>query len=679
MKKIKTLIKKEIIDILRDRKTLIMMIAVPLLLYPLIIIGMTLIMTMYMQNQNEKIYSVGMSAQYADFAENLEQIYQENHEEDDIDLVFVYAQPGEEQQMQETADVWMDISAEASEYAAGGSKTSIKLVYASTNQGASSVCTEVEELLDQYREELVIQKLVQSGMDKETLYPITYEAENTASLSESLGMDIGGSIGMMLIVTIMLGAVYPAIDATAGEKERGTLETMLTLPVTNFQLIASKYISVALFASVTAVISILSLGGSILFLICGVAGEEMETAQLFDFGGILKMLPIMIVVMIATALLISALCMCFCVFAKSFKEANNFVTPLMLIVMFASMAAMIPSINLDYQTALIPIVNVSLMVKQIIGQQFEFGLAGITILTNIGYSVLIVWILAKIYNSEDILFTDGFKSIRLFRPRTEIRPGTVPAVGDLIIGTIVLLLLYLYVGIVAGAKLGFAANVVVQLLVLAVPLVITWYMKSDVKQLFWLRRPVWKKVPGALLLSIGIWCINIALGAGTTSTYTESAQKLEETFGAIMEQPVWALILVIAVMPAICEEIMFRGFLFGSLGRKIKAQWAIIISAVVFAAYHMSLVKMLPMSLLGIGLAAAMSATGSIYTSMAMHFLNNLISVLIMKYPEQVGKYLPFLAAEQLELSWIIGLVVIGALCTAAGIWILRSRKRAVQ
>ena len=117
---------------------------------------------------------------------------------------------------------------------------------------------------------------------------------------------------MMMIVMILMGALYPAIDVTAGEKERGTLETLLTLPVTNFQMIFSKYVSVAVIACVTAVLSLVSMVGSVLFLIYGLAGDLIVEMG-FSISGMMSTAPVLVVTMIVSALLCSALCMCFCV------------------------------------------------------------------------------------------------------------------------------------------------------------------------------------------------------------------------------------------------------------------------------------------------------------------------------------------------------------------------------
>lgn len=683
MRQIKTLVRKEILDILRDKKTLIMMVVVPVLLYPLLLIGMTMIMGAMVQSQEETVHTVYYPREQVQFADNLERLYEVHQEELEWKMEFSGVSEKEDA---EEGTVWMEISENGKlDDGTEEKKTTedlktelhVAISYSSSNSDARYTMQALSELLDYYQEEMVIEKLEAEGFDEAFLTPFTYEAVDLSSASESFGMDMGGSIGMMLIVTILLGAMYPAIDATAGEKERGTLETLLTLPVTNFQMILSKYISVAVFACITAIISLLSLGGSVLFLIYGFSTEIVEEFQGITPGTILMILPVLLITMITAALLVTALCMCFCVFAKSFKEANNYITPVLLVVMFASMAGMIPSIVLDYKTAMIPVVNVSLMLKQVISGQFDLMLAGITILVNLGYSVLIIWILAKIYNSEDILFSDGFVRFKLFEKRSAIAPGTTPDTGDLLVSITALFLLLLYVGTAASVHLGFWGTAVSQLLILAVPILVVWYMKSDAKKLFSMKKPVLSKIPGSISLYIGTYCLVMAISSVLTRWMTESTQNLNESFEMVMEQPFLIILLVIAVMPAIGEEILFRGFLMGSLKERLGGKWALVISALVFGAFHMSLVKLLPTALLGVSFAYIVQQTGSIYVTMALHFINNAVSVLVMKFPEQALKVVPFLAKEQLEAKEVALLLAVGLILAVLGMVLMRKEKKA--
>lgn len=296
-------------------------------------------------------------------------------------------------------------------------------------------------------------------------------------------------------------------------------------------------------------------------------------------------------------------------------------------------------------------------------------------LVNLGCSILIVWILAKMYDSENILFADGFRSFRIFQKRSEIVPGTIPATGDLLISVTALFLLLLYVGSAASVHLGFWGTAVSQLLILAVPLFILWYMKSDKKQLLSLKAPVLKNIPGSIFLYIGTYCLVMAVSSVLTRWMPGSTQNLNESFEMVMEQPFLIILLVIAVMPAIGEEILFRGFLMGSLKERLSGKWALVISALVFGAFHMSLVKLLPTALLGAAFAYIVQRTGSIYMTMALHFINNAVSMLIMKYPEKAMELIPVLAKEQLAWSENLIFAAVGIVFAGIGMLLLRKKK----
>jgi sodium transport system permease protein len=303
----------------------------------------------------------------------------------------------------------------------------------------------------------------------------------------------------------------------------------------------------------------------------------------------------------------------------------------MLVVMIASMAGVIPSVNLDYRTSLIPLVNVSLLVKQVLAQQLNYYLAGITILVNAMCSIIVIWIIARIYNSEDVLFNEGFNSFRLFQKRSDMKKGTVPATGDIIMCLAVVLILMVYISVIVGTRSVFGATVVTQLMIMATPLLVTWYMKSDVKKLFCLKRSDARKSLVCILIYIGTFILVNILSVALTQIFSESTENIELLYSEFLEQPFPILVLVMAFMPAIGEELLFRGLVLGSLKDKYGARTAIIVSAIIFGAYHTSLVKFIPTMLLGLCLAFSVEYTGSIYISMLLHFLNNYISVIGMK------------------------------------------------
>lgn len=672
MKKIGILVKKEMTEILRDKKTLIIMVLIPLLLYPVLLIGMTLGINMIAQSQASKTYTIGYVTQDETFVEPIIEIYEREKDDDEQGaLEFVAFESKATNEEEITYDVWMS-------FAQTTENIAVTVDYTSTDSNSNYTENKLNDLIDIYAEELVAQNLKTQGLTEEFLSPISYEAVDSVSMTESLGLNLGGMLGMLLITNILMGSFYPAVDVTTGEKERGTLETLLTLPVTNFQMIMSKFISVSTFACVTAVFSLLSIGGSIFFMMLALPADSGEGIQL-PIDMFIKYLPILLLAMITTALLITAFSMCFCVFAKSSKEANNYMTPIMLIAMFASMISIIPTIEFNYALSLVPIVNVSLLLRDVFGQQMNLTLAGTTIFINAIYSVLIIWILAKMYDSEDILFSDGFRSIRILQKRSDIKIGTIPATGDLILGLVVLLLAMIYVGGAITARQVMVGAFVQQLMVLAVPLFLTWYMKTDKKQIFSLATPKLSIIPASILLYIGTYLLSIMTSVVLSLFMKESLQNVEGTFNALIEYPFVLVVFVLAFMPAVGEELLFRGVVFGSLNSRYKAVISILVSAAIFGAFHMSMIKFLSTGLLGACFAYIVYKGGSIYVTMFLHFVNNAFSFVAMKYPQVVGKVLPFLVKEELSSVELVIICVVAVICLGLGIALMEKPKKVID
>lgn len=668
MKKIGILVKKEMTEILRDKKTLIIMIVMPLLLYPTLLIGLSLGMNMLMQMEGEDTCVVGYAAEQQEYMEPLIALYEKEKVELDAEITFLSAEAAKAAEAKEWVDIWVDFSEE-------NQIIRVNVDYTSTSQNSDYTESVMKELVDTYSDELVAQNLKEEGLTEEFLHPVMYKAVDSVSVTESMGMSIGGTMGMLLITMILLGAFYPAVDITTGEKERGTLETLLTLPVTNFQMIMSKFISVSVFACVTAILSMVALGGSVLFLMLAIPEDMGESAIRLPMDVFLSSVPVLLLALITTALLITAFCMCFCVFAKSSKEANNYMTPIMLVIMMASMVGMMPTIELNYKLSLVPFVNVSLLVKQVFAQQMDVGLALTTAVVNAAYSIMTIWVLARMYNSEDIMFSDDFRNFRLFQKRTDIKPGTIPATGDIVIGIVVLFLAMVYLGGMVSARDMFIGTAVTQLLILALPLFLTWYVKSDKKKLFCWQAPKWKVLPGSILLYIGTYVTTLLVSVAISALFPESMQELGDTFEVLMSQPFILVVLVIALMPAVGEELLFRGLVFGSVRQRYSVWWGIVISAVVFGAFH-GFVKIIPTGLLGACFAYVVYKSGSIWVSMALHFVNNFFSVVAMKYPEAIEKVLPILMKESLSIVEVIILAIVAVACLAAG-WMLINKASA--
>ena len=665
-KRMFTLFKRELTDILRDKKTLFMMLVVPIIIYPLLIIGMTFLMSSVMNSQAEKTYLVAfdeedeLAAKIADIIEN---------NPDKLSYKLEIVQKSDCKKALEAGDI--DI------YVSKASDGRIALCYLSAKDRSNTALDALTDAFEIYREELQKERIDEAGLDADYLLnPIHYEGEDLSSTEESVGNMIGSIIPFFIVTMILLGALYPSIDVTAGEKERGTLETLLTLPITNFEMIMSKFLAVSCIACASAILNVFSMGGAMAFLVSSSMSLAEDINLEIHYETFIPGILFTLVVMVFFALLVTAVCMCTCVFAKNFKEANNYVTPVMLIFMFGSYAAMIPDLELTAQTAAIPIVNVALLVEGLFQFQYNYGLFAIVLFSNVAYSLLAILILGKIYNSEAVLFSEGLSSVRIFTRRSEMKEKQMPGYGDLILLLCLVLLLIFYIGSYAQIKWGFGGVVIQQLIILLCPVLYAWYMKADAKKLFSIKKPGVSQVAGGVLFGIAAFLCAMIIGVLLVPFFPESADGLTQLDDMLTSQPAVVLILVVALMPAIGEELLFRGFVMGTLKNKCTGVIAVLVTTLLFAAYHMSLIKMFTIGIIGFGLTYAAYKSGSIVTSMCMHFLNNLLSVLITKYPKQMQHVLPVLFKESLSASDLLLMIAVILICAALGLLLLGCRKK---
>lgn len=665
-KRMFTLFKRELTDILRDKKTLFMMLVVPIIIYPLLIIGMTFLMSSVMNSQAEKTYLVAFDEE-DELAAKIADIIENNPDKLSYKLEIV-----------QKSDCKKALEAGAIDiYVSKASDGRIALCYLSAKDRSNTALDALTDAFEIYREELQKERIDEAGLDADYLLnPIHYEGEDLSSTEESVGNMIGSIIPFFIVTMILLGALYPSIDVTAGEKERGTLETLLTLPITNFEMIMSKFLAVSCIACASAILNVFSMGGAMAFLVSSSMSLAEDINLEIHYETFIPGILFTLVVMVFFALLVTAVCMCTCVFAKNFKEANNYVTPVMLIFMFGSYAAMIPDLELTAQTAAIPIVNVALLVEGLFQFQYNYGLFAIVLFSNVAYSLLAILILGKIYNSEAVLFSEGLSSVRIFTRRSEMKEKQMPGYGDLILLLCLVLLLIFYVGSFAQIKWGFGGVVIQQLIILLCPVLYAWYMKADAKKLFSIKKPGVSQVAGGILFGIAAFLCAMIVGVLLVPFFSESADGLTQLDDMLTSQSAVVLILVVALMPAIGEELLFRGFVMGTLKNKCTGVIAVLVTTLLFAAYHMSLIKMFTIGIIGFGLTYAAYKSGSIVTSMCMHFLNNLLSVLITKYPKQMQHVLPVLFKESLSASDLLLMIAVILICAALGLLLLGCRKK---
>ncbi len=667
-KMVKAIFKKEMIDILRDKRTLFMGIILPLILYPVIMLIMTQIMTMSMSSIESEDINIAFEKN-----PNKELVsIMENYTDGSTEHINIVSTNDYKEDLEEgNIDAYIDVKGE-------NKIENYEIYINSSKENASSVNNKLESIFSSYKDSKVKNKLEESKLNvEETLDPVVYETVDVAKNEEVAGLVLGQILPFILIMGVLLGAIYPAIDSMAGEKERGTLETLFTLPITNLELVMGKYLAVSICAIVTAILNVVSI---LLTLIYILATGEL-TGNLFSdslkISNLAGPLLVTIICVCLFAMVVSAVSMCVCSLAKSFKDAQNYITPVMFLVLIPSYASMIPNMNLTRTTAVIPVVNISLLIKSVLSFQSNLGLIALVFISNFAFVILSVILLSKMFNSEEILFGNG-KNFSFLEKRSDIRKGTMPNVSDGIVLYAVGLVLLIYVGSYVQIKFGMTGIALTQLMIIGLPLLFAYYIKSDFKKVFSLKLPKIRHLIGAASLWIGTYLI-VFIATNIILYYFPQNQEIVEGLNdaLFIKDSLFFNLVLIALMPAICEELFFRGFILTSFKHNKKSyKGAIIASGILFGMMHMDFIRIIPTSILGMAFAYAVCKTNSIGVSMFMHFLNNGFAVVITHLSSKILENVESTTTTYLSFSQLFVFGVLGIMFISIAVLLFKENKR---
>lgn len=702
-KAFKLLLKKELLDVFRDKKAIIMMVLVPILLYPLIFFGSMAVMTMIQSNMEEGEYKVAIVASddgalksaVEKHNENAKVEAQEKAETESTDqgnssddsvsqknsastsangiatdvLTLVDAPSGDYQEalQNEELDAYVTSSKDSSE------KTVYEVYYVSSITNSSYAAGIVRDVVDELSKEESKEKIQAAGLDADVIMnPVVYESEDLASSEQSAGSILGMILPFLLVLSLLMGTMYPAIDVTAGEKERGTLETLLTLPVSNREIIFSKFFTVAIIGIISALLNIVSIAFMGIYMI-RLMGDAMESMGIsfagIDIGKFIPAIIFTVLAILAFSLFISAVTMCITSLAKSYKEANNYITPLMLVVMLTGYIGFIPNIELTHTMALVPVANICLMIKNLLLFKVEYKLVTVVLVSNVLYAIVAVLILSRIYDSENVLFDEGKFSLKLFERRSNMKKGGVPTTGDAWFMVVFVMFAYLYLGSVLEMKYGFGGIFGIQMIIFVLPLLYVLYTKRSILQTYSFRKTKFMNFVAALFMGCGTMLIGIILTSFVSMLFPTEAEMVSSgLMNELMSDNELLTFAVVALTPAVCEEMLFRGFLFSAFRGRYKIVVSVLLTAVIFGVYHMSIVRFFTTALLGAALAVIVYYSDSIFPAMMMHAINNGIAVLQMYHPDTMENIFPLFAVEEPGIMESIVVSTMGILLLAAGV-----------
>jgi sodium transport system permease protein len=405
-KHILTVYLKELKDSLRDRRTLISMIVIPTFLMPLIIFGVGTIMTKVVKKaQDERTSLVVIGGQ--DSPGTLAALAAEKK-------LKIVESTGDYKKMVSDKQVRLAVEIPAGFEASlkDGEPKTVMLYHYEGEMKSSMGVGEVDRFFRNLREKTVETRLQDRGLPPDLIKPFEIKRQNVAPPEKVGGNMIGGLIPYIIIILCFTGAMYPAIDLTAGEKERGTMETLLCSPVHRVNLVLGKFLMVMTASVSTIALTLVSSSVSIIVggsLMMGSGGGAKAAGTAAGGGGFMPIIDpagiLGVFAMIApVAMLFAALLLTISLFAKSYKEAQSYVSPLIIVVLLPAMMGMLPGIELTAKTALVPILNLSLVCKEMLSGVWHWTYIALIFGSTVAYAAAAVALCVRMFNREDVMF-----------------------------------------------------------------------------------------------------------------------------------------------------------------------------------------------------------------------------------------------------------------------------------
>ncbi|MEO0260466.1 MAG: ABC transporter permease subunit [candidate division WOR-3 bacterium] len=383
----KALFKKEFLDVLRDKRTIINMIIIPVFGIPFLMVFMGGIMSKSIKELGQKKYKIGFYEKF------------EFKEIRDIlkDLNFEIFETNEPESLLIKKKIDAGIVVDKKE-----DKFFVEIIYLIKKEGSEFARIKLKKALDLFKEKLFNEKLEEKGIKPKELIPFLLSERGIESPKGFFGFFFGTFLGYIIVILMVTSAMYPAIDLVTGEKERRTLEILLSSPAGINRIIISKIFVVTVISFITAILTTISF--SITLLKSGFLMEE-GISQISIFKVIsIKEIIIISSLIIPFAFLISSVEIAISSYARSYKEAQSLLTPLTFAVIIPAFYSLVPSVSFSPYHFLIPVLNIAITIKKILQGEFVLIEYLITLFSNIFYMLIAFIYSVNTFKKEKIIF-----------------------------------------------------------------------------------------------------------------------------------------------------------------------------------------------------------------------------------------------------------------------------------
>ncbi|MFO1020933.1 MAG: ABC transporter permease subunit/CPBP intramembrane protease [Planctomycetales bacterium] len=503
----------------------------------------------------------------------------------------------------------------------------------------------VREAMRRWEQAILSHRLREAHLPESFPEPVSPIVENLA-LENQISSNLWSKLFPTLLVLMSItGAFYPAIDLGAGEKERGTMETLLICPASRTEIVLGKFLTVFSFSVCTAVLNLASMGftSSHIMNVTGKLGQNASMTPP-DLGTI----AITIVLLIPLASLFSALCLSFATFARSTKEGQYYLTPLLMVTLGLTMFCLSPGVELTPFYSIIPVVGVALLLKGLLlhsvtgGGLYIYALP--VLVTTAGYSLLALWWAIDQFRREEVLFREAERfDLRLWVKHLLRDKEPLPSSAEALFCFLLIMLLQFSISPGSLPSVNDMLQFVItqQLTMIACPaLFMALILTTNFRKTLRLNPTSIASLVLAMLLACTLHPLTVELSDSLSWFFPKLPESVTKFLGSMFDpnRPLWMPIVGLALTPAICEEIAFRGFILSGFSRSGRIGLGIVFSALTFGAMHMIPQQVFNAALLGLVLGLIAVRTNSLFPGIFFHFVYNSLAIMHGKFGTTFAK-----------------------------------------
>ncbi len=607
-----TVFRTEVRRLLRDTRALFTAVILPMLLYPVMFLGMDRLEEVSESSLDGRSVRVAYDLHALD--EELATRVLERLEAADAELELAALELGSEQEAAALVDDAFELFLEGRAPDRAGDLPRAVLVFDRSSTLSNEAEERVGDVLRELQDEIRTERVVRAGL-RDPAEVLAVERQDVAAAEDAAGRNLGRWLPFLAILMLISGGSFAALDAFAGERERGTLETLLVHPTPGLSIAIGKFL-VVLATGTAALVG--NLASFALTLELGL-GKLAESAA----GGAppLARMGLAVLAFLPTALLLTALLCLVSARARSFREGQNYVMPLALLAMGPAALSTVDRVELTSMLALVPIAGPAVLVRDVLSGAAQLGPALLCVLASAVYSVVALSRLAHTLDAERLLSDRPARADRGRRgeeARRALRYGLVAIGVVYIVGgrlqawnPVWGLVLTLWVCVTAIAFVYARGRAGREDLTLASAL--------------GLRLPSWKLVAVAACAAPAVAFLNRFVFELQERVLPAPELALPEALTSL--SPL-ALVLLVALSPGICEELLFRGALQNGLAKDLPPVRVVLWQALLFGAVHASIYRFVPTALVGALLALLTLRARSVVPAMVLHTSYNALLAL---------------------------------------------------